>query len=162
MRPQSQIRQQLKQVTFRHLKKQLRELFKQRPTTCRHNRVVTLDEGEGTYVRLCGVLSSDGIPRNIPCDDRLPGCSDMARECPLWGPLRTKAEVKAEFQEVMQSQDRGVIATAYPDVAALMWVLDDPGEVLTESEIEATEGEEPEPAGSWVGGLIRKFGVSKK
>ena len=40
MRSQAQIRRQLKQVTFRHLKRQLRELFKQRPDTCQHNRDV--------------------------------------------------------------------------------------------------------------------------
>jgi hypothetical protein len=136
MRTQAQIRHQLKQVTFRHLQKRLRKLFKQRPTTCQHNREVPLDE-DGSYVRLCGVLSPDGVPRDLLCDPRIAGCNDVARECPLWEPLQTKDQVKAEFHAVVQSGDRGIIAADFPDIAALMWVLDDPNDVPSEDEIEA-------------------------
>ncbi len=157
MRSQAQIRRQLKQVTFRHLKRQLRALFKQRPDTCQHNRDVALDED--THVQLCGVLDGQGRPRNVPCDSRIPGCNEMARECPLWHPLRTKAEVKAAFHGVVQSDDRGVVASEYPDIAALMWVLDDPADTPSVAEVEEDLGdEEPEPVQSWTRKWIRKLG----
>lgn len=158
MRSQTQIRQQLKQVTFRHLKKQLRELFKQRPDTCLHNREVLLDED--SHVNLCGVLDGHGRPRDVPCDSRIPGCDSMARECPLWDPLRTKAEVKAEFHDLVQSGDRGLIASEYPDIAALMWVLDDPTDTPSVEEVEEglDDDEEPEPVQSWTRKWIRKLG----
>jgi|APSaa5957512622_1039677.scaffolds.fasta_scaffold00991_12 hypothetical protein len=126
MRSQSQIRHQLKQVAFRHLQKRLRALFKQRPDSCLHNYEAVLDLDNGNNVRLCGYLNGEGIPRAVPCDDRIPGCTEMARECPLWAPIRTKDEVKAAFREILESDDRGVVAEHFPDIAALMWVLDDP------------------------------------
>jgi hypothetical protein len=160
MRSQGHIKQQLKQVTFRHLKKKLRELFKQRPDTCQHNLAVVLDAD--SYVCLCGVLAGDGTARNIPCDPRIPGCLDMARECPLWHPLRDKVEVKAEFHAVLRG-DRGLLASQYPDIAALMWVLDDPEEMPGEDELEAelADDEEPEPTQSWVQGWLKKLGGGK-
>ena len=134
MRTPGQIQHQLKQVIYRHLQKKLRENFKQRPTTCIHNQDVRLT-GRSS-VHLCGYLSAEGVPRHVPCDDRIPGCSEMARKCPLWEPLNTKEDVKAEFHALIQSKDRGVIAAEYPDVAALLWVLDDVKDIPSEAEIE--------------------------
>jgi len=164
MRSQGQIRHQVKQVTFRHLKKRLRDLFKQRPDTCTHNVEFPLDDTSS--VHLCGFMGMKGKPRHIPCDDRIPGCSDMARSCPFWEPLKTKAEVKDEFHALIQGGDRGLIASQFPDLAALMWVLDDPNEVPSVREVEeaiqeadesSDEDEEPEPA-TWLSGLVKKLG----
>jgi len=84
----------------------------------------------------------------------------MARECSLWDPLRTKAAVKAEFHEIVQSGDRGLIASEYPDIAALMWVLDDPSDTPSIKEVEEGLGddEEPEPVQSWTRKWIKKLG----
>jgi len=157
MRTQEQIKQQLKQVVFRHRQRKLRDLFKHKPTTCCNNRKVPLGVA---HVRLCGVLNPAGIPRNVPCDSRIVGCDDMARECPLWGPRRDKADVKAEYHALIRSGDRGLIAAEYPDIAALMWVLDDStAEVLSESEIAEMSGDDEElvpPGGLW--GWIQKLG----
>ena len=158
MRNQGQVKQQLKQVIYRHLQKKLRALFKQKPTTCGFNQGVLL--GDGGHVRLCGVLNASGVPRNVPCDDRILGCYDMARECPLWGPMRDKRDVKAEYHRLIQSNDRGRIAAEYPDIAALMWVLDDPADVPSEDDIAEMgdeEEDEPEvPGGIW--GWFKKLG----
>jgi hypothetical protein len=87
----------------------------------------------------------------------------MAKGCPLWEPLKSKADLKREFYATIQG-DRGVLASEYPDVAALMWVLDDAGETPSVSEVEtalseAEEAEEPEPArSSWWPGFLRKLG----
>jgi hypothetical protein len=48
----------------------------------------------------------------------------MAGACKWWEALRTKEEIKSEFRTLMASGNRGKIASLYPDVAALMWVLD--------------------------------------
>lgn len=153
MRSEGQVKQQLKQVAYRHLQKRLRENFRQRPDTCAHNGAVILDEAAGTTVGLCGLINPDGTPRNVPCDARISGCSEMARECPLWAPIQTKAEIKAEFTALLQSADRGVIAAQYPDIAALMWVLDSPGAALTPAEIdefaEKVDEETPPPHRWW-------------
>ena len=104
MRPEGQIRHQLKQVAFRHLQKRLRENFRQRPDTCLHNGAVLLDEVTGAAVGLCGLITPDGAPRNVPCDARIPGCTEMVRACSLWTPLQTKEEIK-ELQEAGDEYD---------------------------------------------------------
>jgi len=135
MRSEGQIRHQLRQVTFRHLQKRLRENFRQRPDNCNFNQGF-MDQGHLRSV--CG-YQEDGEPRLIPCDARQPGCLEMARTCPLWQPLRTKEDIKQEFLHLLQG-DRGLLAAKYPDIAALMWVLDSSGEPMTSAEIqEATE-----------------------
>jgi len=159
MRTQGQVKQQLRQVIYRHLQKKLRALFKKKPITCGHNRKVPLVDGG--HVRLCGFLHPNlGIPRHVPCDDRISGCTEMARECPMWGPRQPKADVKAQYHALIQSSDRGRIAAEYPDIAALMWVLDDPADIPSESEIAEMgdeDEEEPEkPGGLW--GWFKKLG----
>lgn len=159
MRSQGKIQQQLKQVIYRHLQRRLRINFKQRPHTCLHNRQVILSED--SHVSLCGFLSSTGEPRHVPCDIRIPGCEEMARSCPLWEPLKSKEEVKSEFYALLHSGDRGLIAAEYPDIAALMWVLDDTTEVPSVQEIEdalvSGEGSDPEPVKT----LWQRLGLKK-
>ena len=159
MRSEGQIRYQLKQVTYRHLQRRLRDNFRQRPDTCAHNKALVLDESTGTSLGMCGLLSEDGCPRDIPCDARLPGGSERARECPLWEPLQTKEQIKADFKELLQNPDRGVIAAQYPDIAALLWVLDDAGEAHAALEVEDSEGHEHDvPPHRWWGGLRKWLG----
>ena len=162
MRAEGQIKQQLKQVTYRHLQKRLRENFRQRPDTCGHNVEVMLDGSTGASVGLCGVMSVEGVRRNVPCDARIAGCSEMARECPLFIPLQTRDEVKSEFYAIIQSGDRGVIASHFPDVAAMLWVLDvdPPTEAEIESHADQADIVEQDklPPQSWWGGIRKKLG----
>jgi hypothetical protein len=62
----------------------------------------------------------------------------MASACLWWEPLKSKEEIKAEFRSLMSSGNRGKIASLYPDVAALMWVLDrtDIADTMTDVELE--------------------------
>lgn len=161
MRSEGQVRQQLKQVAFRHLQKRLRDNFRQRPDTCLHNGAVLLDEAAGTTVGLCGVLAADGSPRHVPCDARIAGCLEMARGCPLWEPIQSKDAIKAEFTAVLQSADRGLIASQYPDIAALLWVLDNPAAIPTVEELaEAADKieEAPAPPHRFWGAMLKKWG----
>lgn len=118
-RSTSQIRQQLKQVIFRHLQKELRGNFRRHPGTCRHNIEVPL--GDGLTVGVCNFMVN-GDPRRVLCDARNHGV-EQAHDCGLWEPWRSKDEVKSGFRTLIDSGDRGLIAVRYPDVAALMWVL---------------------------------------
>jgi len=156
MRTEGQVKQQLKQVAFRHLQRRLRENFRRRPESCCHNCPMLLD-GE-TSVRVCGLLTSEGKPRNIPCDSRLPGGPELARDCSLWEPLQSKDDIKRAFADLLRSEDRGFIAAQYPDIAALLWVLDTPpteGEVQAVVE-KASESSSPETHGLW--SFIRRLG----
>lgn len=141
MQSEGQVRQKLKQVAFRYLQRRLRENFRKRPATCIHNMTVILDEATNSGVGLCGFPSSDGLLRNVPCDTRIPGCLVMAKTCSLWAPLQTREQIKAEFAALLQSGDRGAIASLYPDLAALMWVLDD---TPTTEELQAFVGDIPD------------------
>lgn len=123
MRQRSEVKAKLRQVIYRHLQKKLRDNFKQRPETCCYNRQLVLDEATGSTVSLCGLMNARGEPRNILCDGRVPECLEMARECPSWSPIQTKQQIKEAHEELMAA-GRGEIATEYPDIAALLWVLD--------------------------------------
>ena len=118
MRSQGQVRHKMKQVLFRHLQKKLRAAFRHRPDTCIHNQEVS---GEGLQVFVCG------CPENtrVLCDARVQASLDQALSCPWWKPVKGKDALKADFQALIQSSDRGLIATEYPDVAALLWFLDE-------------------------------------
>lgn len=126
LRSPSQVRQKLKQAMFRHLQRELQDNFKVVPEGCFHNHFTPIG---GSHERI-GVCRFEGTvpegvvsPRGKVCDARIAGCLMQARGCKCWAALRTKDEIKSEFRDLMAA-DRGLIAARYPDVAALMWVLD--------------------------------------
>lgn len=140
MKTEGQVRQQLKQVLFRHLQKELRELFRKTPESCKHNRPFQSTEDPNLMVQICGLRwDSDRIL--LGCDSRL-DCLVQAQKCTLWVPIRDKETVKKEFHDLMESGDKGRIAARYPDAAALLWVLE--GDVMPEvSEVEIEVDQQP-------------------
>lgn len=118
MRSQGQVRHKLKQVLFRHLQKKLRLALRRRPDTCAYNKVVG---GDSIQVFACDCPESSGKL----CDARLPVSLEQALTCPWWQSSKSKEELKAEFKQLIESPDRGAVAAEYPDVAALLWVLDE-------------------------------------
>lgn len=120
MKTEGQVRQKLKQVTYRHLKKRLVANFKKSSCTCVHNALVDLD---GEEVGVC-IYNISNIPRGVLCDARFDN-DQMASECPIWEPMQTKEQVKEDFNKFLEESSLGEIASMFPDVAALMWVLDD-------------------------------------
>ena len=125
IRSPSQIRHQLKQVLFRYLQRELRDNFKESPEACYHNHLTPI-AGSVEKIGVCryeGIVK-EGTPRGKACDSRIGGCINMARACRFREPIRTKLEIREAFRTLMDSHDRGKIAAVYPDVAALMWVLD--------------------------------------
>lgn len=139
MRSEGQVRHKLKQVLFRHLQKKLRLAFRHRPDTCLHNQTL---EGDDFRASVCGC--EKGGSGKI-CDARLPVSLEQAQICPWWEPLKSKDDFKAEFRKLIESSERSVIATEYPDVAALLWILDeDVSETIKEAVTDVDEGGEGE------------------
>jgi len=116
------IRHQLQQVVFRHVKRQIKENFRKAPETCFHNQACEVSES--CDVGICFHLGANGEPRRVVCDSDVLDGMEQAQKCTMWEPLRTKEAIKDEFQALLEG-DRGVIASKYPDIAALLWVLDD-------------------------------------
>jgi len=127
MRTEAEIRQKLKQVQFRHLKKLLEANFKQRPCNCAHNEVHQSLNGSGDPIGLCMYGSENPEEwEGVICDEAFGGIT-LARNCGTFKPHKTKIEIKAEFNALMENEDLGVIAAQYPDVAALLWTLGERG-----------------------------------
>jgi len=147
IRTAGQVRQQLKQVLYRHLQKLLRVNLRQSPETCRFNRAETLGH-TGLKVRVCRWDGEDRLtsPRGKVCDPEVFGCAAMAGACGWFRSVRAKDEIKAEFKELINSGSRGQIAALYPDVAALMWGLDgvDVSQEMLDAELAADPPPEPE------------------
>lgn len=145
LRSASQVRQKLKQAMFRHLQRELQENFKTVPEGCFHNHFTPIG-GSPERIGICRfegpLLEGQVSPRGKVCDLRIGGCTLQARACKYWSAIRSKEDVKSDFRNLMAA-DRGLIAARYPDVAALMWVLD--GVDFTE-ELRLAEAEaDPEP-----------------
>lgn len=122
-------RHKLKQVTFRHLQREIRTSLSCRPENCIHNRTVRLPTGD---LRFCQLhTESDGS--HIPCDENHGGLA-QAGSCLDFQCNTTKEEVKEQFQEFLRVSDLGAIAARYPDIAALSWVLDEGGVEVPEDE----------------------------
>jgi len=49
---------------------------------------------------------------------------DRAQECPRFRPIQTKDEIREKAQEFFQTADITEIGSLYPEIAALLWVLD--------------------------------------
>jgi hypothetical protein len=136
MKTEGQVRHKLQQVTYRHLQREIRTALSRRPENCENNRRVKLPV-MGSEVRFCTVMEdSDGD--FVPCDERHGGL-ERAAKCPQFACATTKESVKAEFAEFLSTSDVATIAAEYPDVAALLWTLDDTAPVPIE------EPEAPEP-----------------
>ncbi len=114
MKPEGAVRQKLKQVRFRHAKRELEAALTRTSSTCKHNTTYNVP-GVGE-VGVC--LLNQGVV----CDaergaDLAPGCSSYSCK-----------NTKDSMKEALESAFDGPIpevAAKYPDAAALMWVLSD-------------------------------------
>ena len=128
MQDRATVQHKLRQVIFRHLQYLLRQALRPRPQTCSNNVGRTLQPG--VEIRLCKCLETETpTPYDQVCDIRLGGV-EKAKTCEFWRPLKSKGALRQEFQAKMdrliKAPDRGPLAAEYPDVAALIWVLDTP------------------------------------
>lgn len=137
MKTESEIRQKLKQVLYRHRKNYVQKGLSRLPENCEHNRVVRLPvhTGNRATIRVCGYIGEDGETNDRVCDSTMAG-DVQAQECPFFECVKTATELKEEFKSKMGLGDEvvpiGAVAKEYPDVAALKWVMD-PGKTDTEA-----------------------------
>jgi len=138
VKSQGAIQHKLKQVVTRHLHKILDRNLRERPENCRYNEI---RQGEGTLgVGVCGYTD---IPYGQLCDRRFGGV-EVAKTCGFFTPRYSKEEIKARFEQWLTTASMGEIASKFPDVAALMWVLNET-EGDRDIELEVTEDTELPP-----------------
>ncbi len=112
----SKVKQKLKQVKFRHLKAYLSDNLKADPRNCTHNEISTSINGE------VGVCAYEGSTiYGTVCDTNFG--KDLSKDCGLFCPKRSKEELKREFYDFIDNSSIGEVAKEFPDVTALIWVL---------------------------------------
>ena len=120
MKSKSEVLQKLKQVRYRYLKKAVRKGLARHPYNCLFNKeieVLRLNVGICTHPEIIETRS-DYFPI---CDERL---GDLSSRCEKFCPKRSKERIREGIKETLNSSEVGEIAYHYPDVAALIWVLD--------------------------------------
>ena len=125
----SKVKQKLKQVKFRHLKTYLSENLKADPRNCTHNEITTSDKGE------VGVCAYEGSKLYGSVCDVFFG-RDRSKDCGLFCPKRSKEELKKEFYEFIDNSEIGLVAKEFPDVTALIWVLNTLGADDSDTDLE--------------------------
>tara|TARA_Y100001970_G_C14072610_1_gene770295 strand:- start:361 stop:765 length:405 start_codon:yes stop_codon:yes gene_type:complete len=123
MKKPGAVKKKLKQVKFRLIQKAIRNGISKKPCNCTHSGQVKGNANDPLFY-VCLLDSSkpkewDGVI----CDPSVPN------NCPFFKPCKTEQEIKEEFEiefdSIINEGDIGKIASKYPDVAALLWVLAD-------------------------------------
>lgn len=126
MKTEGQIRHKLKQALFRHMKKRVSASQSRTPSNCLHNQRPQQRTPSGNWIphpspSFC--LHPDFLGHL--CDEGHPEEGRCWENCGRWEPRRSKEEVKRDFTEFAK-RPREEIAGAMPDVAAYLWVLEQP------------------------------------
>lgn len=129
MKGEGQIKQKVKQVVFRHRKAYIRRGMARHPENCVFNEQIHLPVhmANRASLRVCGYCPEGGEPSKVMCDATMGG-ERQAAECPVFQAHKSAEELKEEFNDKLgieggPPKEIGYIAQAYPDVAALLWVL---------------------------------------
>lgn len=127
------IKHKLSQVRFRHLKKRLEAELRVIPDNCLYNKVLpgytSLDRrGKAVEHHPVGICTFGAVERDDswpvrPCDIRVDD-GEQARSCAKFCPRRTKDIIKEDFQKKLDRMTLPEVAAVYPDMAALIWVLE--------------------------------------
>lgn len=120
MKKTGAVRHKFKQAAFRHLKRRLEADLRPSPENCTHNQTI----------RLAGFTEPVGICRFAWRADEWPGVcdsqvQDCSKNCPHFVSQHEKDFIKAEFHDFLASATLPQIAAEYPDLAALLWVMED-------------------------------------
>lgn len=123
MKKQGSVKHKLKQVKHRLLQKAVRNAISKKPCNCKHSGQVKGNANDPLFY-VC--LQDAEKPKEwdgVICDPSVPN------NCPFFTPFRSEEEIKdtfnKEFDDLINEGDIGKIASKYPDVAALLWVLSD-------------------------------------
>jgi hypothetical protein len=136
MRSKREIRDRLKQASFRYLKEILSEKLKKAPQNCRHNESVSIDASQELSLGMCTLTAETKVR---VCDARVPGCA-AAAGCNWFDHKQSKEAIKGEWSDMLKDAQgggrRALVRKGYGDLASLLWALDDEGEVEALSEPE--------------------------
>jgi hypothetical protein len=113
MKTAGQVAQKLKQVRFRHLKRELIRLLRVSGENCVNSRRVKTPTG---HMRIC-------VKDNQTCDALV---EDRADSCGMFQQSHTREEIKESLQTFFRERPTHEVSVRFPDVAALMWALQDP------------------------------------
>jgi len=127
MKSEGKVRHQLAQVIFRYRKKMVAAELSPVAHNCVHNRRSAL---LGKTLGVCGYKEGQPEALRVVCDVNL--CPDVARACSFFQPRSTPEALKELFHLQLESLlaqaqhgQPGYLAHHYPDVAALLWVLEE-------------------------------------
>lgn len=125
MKKAGAIRHKLKQAAYRHLKRRLEAELRPHPDNCVHNQLLhhpkIISQG-GSPTGIC--VCPDQEPADRLCDIAWGGIG-RAQKCPLFLAPTDKDSIKDSFRDFLASAALPQIAAEYPDLAALLWVLED-------------------------------------
>ena len=123
MKKQGAVKKKLKQVKFRLIQKAIRNGISKKPCNCTHSGQVKGNANDPLFYVCLQDADKPKMWDGVICDPSVPN------NCPFFKPHKTEQEIKEEFElefdAVINSGDMGKIASKYPDVAALLWVLAD-------------------------------------
>jgi hypothetical protein len=138
MKSAGAIHRKLEQVRFRYLKKSLEQGLRRTPSNCVHNASAEHPLVPEHEVQLC--TNPDfrklGVPLML-CDSEY---ENRAPTCSAFCLRQTKEDIKATFKAEMTSLTVAEIAAQYPDMAALMWVLEEDPAAAVIPEVYEEEG----------------------
>jgi len=125
MKREGQIRQQYKQVKYRIRKKLLDKNMRVEPSNCCFHAPVSVEKSSGVVLCAYKEMAEDADWDVVVCD------VDQARQCDRFAPEATPDEIKSRFERFLaaaetsgNAQAIGTLAYHYPDLAALLWVLE--------------------------------------
>ena len=135
MKSEGKIKHKIKQVKHRVIKKEVRKATSKKPCNCVYSGVVRGHASEPLF-HVC-LMDADKPDEweGMICDASVPNT------CPFFTPRKSKEEITSEVEQVLNSGDMGKIASKYPDIAALLWVLAgvDSEEIEESEEDESTD-----------------------
>lgn len=127
MKSEGSVKHKLKQVKYRNIQKAIRTSLSKRPCNCKHSGLVKGSNGDDIFY-VC-MLDAEKPKEwgGMICDSGVPP------RCPFFESFKTKEDIEADIERLLESNDIGKIASEYPDIMALLWVLgDDSLEDLTQ------------------------------
>jgi len=143
MRKAGEVGQKLKQVKFRHIKRELEKLLEKKSVNCRFNYF--LKPGTTNTNQLLSLLGGGIHICKCPdldsriCDPRLED-EDASQKCPFFSLRHDKEYIKDSLKEFFKEKGIAEVSIRFPDLASLLWVLDDDDyEILSQDEIEEEE-----------------------
>ena len=121
MKKQGAIKKKLKQVKYRLLQKFIRNNTSKKPCNCSHSGLVKGHSNDPIFYVCLLDASKPKKWDGVVCDPSMPN------NCPFFTSHKKEDDLKesfsADFDSLINEGDMGKIASKYPDVAALLWVL---------------------------------------